>query len=225
LNGIVGRAILPADALSSASTPDLERSGAAMIGAMIGCPTSGSKLACAWSAEVSSRCRAIPTYFFPPHVVDASAALVGFRGCVRLGDTVGIATSVTVSSQIVRAWFDTVLNPLIRALTTEADVLARGNLTWKTEVQRLASLVPVREHLVEETHPNFEQMLSLHPEFNAPIAEHDRRLAPLAAACLRLQEALTEVGSSGKHLTALSRNGRQTRVSLNFQEDSNPKIT
>jgi len=40
LNGIVGQAILPADALSSASTPDLERSGAAMIG----CPTCGSRL-------------------------------------------------------------------------------------------------------------------------------------------------------------------------------------
>jgi hypothetical protein len=103
-----------------------------------------------------------------------------------------MATSVTVSPSIVRAWFDTVLNPLIRALTTEADVLARGNLTWKTEVQRFASLVPVREHLVEEVHPNLEQMLSLHPEFNAPIAEHDQRLAPLADACRRLQEALLE---------------------------------
>jgi hypothetical protein len=103
-----------------------------------------------------------------------------------------MATSVTVSSQIVRAWFDTVLNPLIRALTTEADVLARGNLTWKTEVQRFASLVPVREHLVEEVHPNLEQILALHPEFDPPIAEHDRRLPPLAEACLRLQEALLE---------------------------------
>jgi hypothetical protein len=103
-----------------------------------------------------------------------------------------MATSVTVSPQIVRAWFDTVLNPLIRALTTEATVLAHRNLTWKTEVQHLASLVPVREHLVEEAQPNFEQMLSLHPEYNASIAEHDRRLAPLAEACRRLQEALIE---------------------------------
>jgi hypothetical protein len=101
-----------------------------------------------------------------------------------------MATSVTVSPQIVRAWFDTVLNPLIRALTTEATVLSHGNLTWKTEVGRLASLVPVREHLVDEAQPNFEQMLSLHPELNAPIAEHDRRLVPLAKDCGRLQEAL-----------------------------------
>jgi hypothetical protein len=103
-----------------------------------------------------------------------------------------MATSVTVSPSIVRAWFDTVLNPLIRALTTEASVLERGNLTWKAEVGRLASLVPVRDHLVEEVQPNFEQMLSLHPEFNAPIAEHDQRLLPLAKACGRLQEALVD---------------------------------
>ena len=111
-----------------------------------------------------------------------------------------MATSVTVSPNIIRAWFDTVLNPLIRALTTEADVLARGNLTWKTEVQRFASLVPVREHLMEEVYPNLDQMLSLHPEFNAPIAEHDRRLPPLAEACRRLQESLTESRALGKVL-------------------------
>jgi hypothetical protein len=103
-----------------------------------------------------------------------------------------MATGVTVSPQIVRAWFDTVLNPLIQALTTEATVLAHGNLTWKVEAQRLASLVPVREHLVEEVQPNFEQILRSYPEFNAPIAEHDRRLAPLAEACRRLQEALIQ---------------------------------
>jgi hypothetical protein len=101
-----------------------------------------------------------------------------------------MATSATVSPSIVRAWFDTVLNPLIRSLTVEATVLAEGNLTWKAEAQRLASLVPVREHLVEEVQPNFEQILMSYPEFNAPIAEHDRRLEPLAKACRRLQEAL-----------------------------------
>jgi hypothetical protein len=111
-----------------------------------------------------------------------------------------MATGVTASPQIVRAWFDTVLNPIIRALTTEADVLARGNLTWKTEVQRFASLVPVREHLIEEVHPNLDQILSLHPEFNAPIAEHDKRLPPLTEACLRLQVALTASGVLGQAL-------------------------
>jgi hypothetical protein len=113
-----------------------------------------------------------------------------------------MATSVSVSPQIVRAWFDTVLNPLIRALTAEETALARGNLTWKAEVQRFASLVPIREHLVDEVHPNLDQMLSLHPEFNAPIAEHDRRLPPLAEACLRLQEALM---NSKELRTALDR--------------------
>src|ERR1039458_149255 len=59
-----------------------------------------------------------------------------------------MATSVTVSPQIVRAWFDTVLNPLIRALTTEATVLAHRNLTWKTEVLHLGlpGEVPVRQN-------------------------------------------------------------------------------
>jgi hypothetical protein len=45
----------------------------------------------------------------------------------------GMATNVTVSASIIRAWFDMVLNPMIQALTTEATVLAKGNLTWKVE--------------------------------------------------------------------------------------------
>ena len=111
-----------------------------------------------------------------------------------------MATNVTVSHSIVRAWFDTVLNPLIRALNSEANLLAHRNFTWKTEVRRFATLVPVREHLVDEAQPNFDQFLSLHPEYNPPIAEHDRRLAPLAEACDRLQQALIEAETLRKVL-------------------------
>lgn len=99
----------------------------------------------------------------------------------------------------MRAWFDTVLNPLIRALTTEATVLAHGNLTWKTEVHRLASLVPVREHLVEEAHPNLDQILCYTRSSMLPLPSTTGVSRPWrrhAAGCrMRCSEASAAGGS------------------------------
>jgi hypothetical protein len=104
-----------------------------------------------------------------------------------------MASNVVVSPNIVRAWFDTVLNPIIRGLLSEAAALAERNLTWGLRPDRLATFVPVREHLVPAVWPNFEQFLSLHSECNRPIEEHDDRLEVLTQACRRLEAAL--VGS------------------------------
>jgi hypothetical protein len=107
-----------------------------------------------------------------------------------MGDTIFMATNVTVSPNIVRAWFDTVLNPLIRGLGTEAAVLAERKLTWRDHPPRLASIVTVREHIVSEAWPNLDQFLLLHPEVTQPIAEHDRGVQRLFDACRDLEAAL-----------------------------------
>jgi hypothetical protein len=93
---------------------------------------------------------------------------------------------VEVSPNIIRAWFDTALNPLIYGLNTEAAVLADRNLTWRYELRLLASLVPVKSHLLAEAWDNLEQFLSLHPECCAPIAAHDAKLQGLFDACKTL---------------------------------------
>jgi hypothetical protein len=83
-----------------------------------------------------------------------------------------------------------VLNPLIHGLNTEAAVLADRNLTWRFQLNLLASLVPVQSHLMADAWDNLEQFLSLHPECCGPIEEHDGKLQVLFDACKRLHSKL-----------------------------------
>jgi hypothetical protein len=93
---------------------------------------------------------------------------------------------------IVRAWFDTVLNPIIRGLETEAAVLEKGDLTWRFEQRRLASLVPVRHQLVPGAWPNYDQFIGRYPECQPLINEHDRLVAELLESCRALEKRLVE---------------------------------
>jgi hypothetical protein len=95
-----------------------------------------------------------------------------------------------VSPNIIRAWFDTVLNPLIYGLRAEAGVLRRGDLTWRFESKRPVSLVPVRSMVTDAFQDNLEQFLSLHPECAGPMQEHDTALQLLVESCRQLESAL-----------------------------------
>jgi hypothetical protein len=95
-----------------------------------------------------------------------------------------------VSPNIVRAWFDTVLNPLLYGLRTEAGVLRRGDLTWRFESRAPVSLVPVRSLLMDAVHDNLDQFLSLHPECVGPMQEHDNELQILVESCRELESKL-----------------------------------
>ena len=69
---------------------------------------------------------------------------------------------------IIRAWFDTVFNPLIHGLEMELRALDAGNLTWRFNSRRLVTFHPARERLSGEAWPNWEQMFELHPELAGP---------------------------------------------------------
>jgi hypothetical protein len=92
-----------------------------------------------------------------------------------------------VSPNIIRAWFDTVLNPLLYGLRMEAGVLRRGNLTWRFESRGPVSLVPVRSLLIDAVQDNLDQFLSLHPECVGPMQEHDTALQLLVESCRDLE--------------------------------------
>jgi len=97
-----------------------------------------------------------------------------------------------VSPSIIRAWFDTVLNPLIYGLREEAGVLSRGDLTWRFRSRSPVSLVPVRSHIMDAFQDNLEQFLSLHPECANPMQEHDAQLQLLMESCRELESALID---------------------------------
>jgi hypothetical protein len=90
-----------------------------------------------------------------------------------------ISIKERVKPPLVRAWFDTVLNPLIGGLRMEADLLAQGDLTWRAHARRFASLVPVRSHLMAEVWDNLDQFVSIYPETASRMEDHDRKLQVL----------------------------------------------
>lgn len=99
-------------------------------------------------------------------------------------------TTFVPSPLMVRAWFDTVLTPLIHGLGMESAALKTGNLTWRYRDGRLVSLVPVKSHLVGEAWPNWEQLLELHPELVPSVDGHDRSLEQLASNVKKYFDAL-----------------------------------
>jgi hypothetical protein len=97
----------------------------------------------------------------------------------------------TVGPNIVRAWFDTVINPLLDGLQTERDLLAAEAWTWRYRPPRLLSAVPVREHLVREARDNLEQFLAFQPQCRPLVQRHDQHAEGLLRQCQALHKALT----------------------------------
>lgn len=100
--------------------------------------------------------------------------------------------SRSVGPNIVRAWFDTVLNPLLSELAEERRELLAENWTWRFRRPRLLSMLPVQEHLVAEAWDNLDQFLTFYPQFRRLIERHDRHVDSLFQACRSFHRALTE---------------------------------
>jgi len=96
----------------------------------------------------------------------------------------------SIGPNIVRAWFDTAVNPVLAGMAVESDILASENWTWRFQPPRLLSLVPVREYLVPEARDNLDQFLSFHPHCQEPIARHDQHVHALLEGCQALHAAL-----------------------------------
>lgn len=114
---------------------------------------------------------------------------------------------------IVRAWFDTVLNPLLQALSVERECLEKKDWTWRFIPGGLEAIRPVRAHVDVDARDNLEQFLELNPAAKTLIRVHDLNVTALSDKCGRLQSRLEhspELLSLYKRVTspaALSRMG------------------
>ncbi len=96
----------------------------------------------------------------------------------------------TVGPNIVRAWFDTVINPLLAGLETERDLLAAEAWTWRYRPPRLLSFVPIRQHLFTEAWGNLKQFLDFYPECQKLARRHDDHVSKLQQECHSFHDAL-----------------------------------
>ncbi len=99
-----------------------------------------------------------------------------------------------VGPKIVRAWFDTIINPLIEAVETETALVESRDWSWRFRPGGLESIRPVRQYLGHRAGANLEQLSELYPEFETGVGQHDEAVAQFESAVGALYEALVRDG-------------------------------
>jgi len=92
-----------------------------------------------------------------------------------------------IGPRIVRAWFDTVLNPLIEFVELELALLGRRNWTYSFGARTLELIQPVRQRF---SNANLEQILEMNVELSANLETHDAAVERLRSAVTALHSAL-----------------------------------
>jgi hypothetical protein len=92
--------------------------------------------------------------------------------------------------RIVRAWFDTVFNPLIPSVELELGLLGKRNWTFSFAPLMLEFIRPVRRYLREEGEANLEQVLQLNVALTANIQTHDAAVESLLMSVSALHGTL-----------------------------------
>lgn len=90
----------------------------------------------------------------------------------------------------VRAWFETVINPLLDALDVESGLLRKKNWTWQFQAGGLESIRHIIVHIALEARPNLELFTQLNPDIAELLEKHDKAVDKLSQACADLQTAL-----------------------------------
>jgi hypothetical protein len=93
-------------------------------------------------------------------------------------------TKATPSPEIIRAWFDTVLNPLYDGFRNELRHLDNSNLAWRFRERRSVIIQPYRELVHPDAEPNLEQFLDYEPEVSSELESYDGQVEKLTS-CLR----------------------------------------
>ena len=96
-----------------------------------------------------------------------------------------------VGPRIVRAWFDTVINPLLSALKLGKEYLEKRNWSWQFSPERLESIRPI-EHMLNTD--NLEQFLDFYPDIKKLIDEYEVRRNKLFTSCKELHQKIKENG-------------------------------
>jgi hypothetical protein len=94
--------------------------------------------------------------------------------------------------KIVRAWFDTVINPLLEALRREVELVEGRTWNWRFRPGGLEAICPARQYLGHRTWANLEQLLEFRPGLETKIDQHDDSVAILEQAVRVLYESLVE---------------------------------
>ncbi len=95
---------------------------------------------------------------------------------------------------IVRAWFDTVINPLLRALEIEKKYLEANDWTWRLEFgsKSLEAVRPVQSIIGYEAMANLTLIFEFYSDVEKMTREHEEKREELLNACKELHQVIRE---------------------------------
>jgi hypothetical protein len=96
-----------------------------------------------------------------------------------------------IGPRIVRAWFDTVMNPLIEFIELELGLLERRNWTFSFGARTLDLIQPVKQRLYNA---NLQQILQMNGTLSANLETHDAAVETLRSNVVALYDALVSNG-------------------------------
>src|SRR5271167_3191629 len=88
-----------------------------------------------------------------------------------------------LSPRIVRALFDTVINPLLRALPVEYELLELHNWTWRFRADSLELIRMIPAYVHDLTRDNLDLFKELYPAAQKYFTAHDKGVERLVGAC------------------------------------------
>lgn len=103
-----------------------------------------------------------------------------------------VRTKKKAGRNIVRAWFDTVINPLLAGLKIEREYLEKKNWTWRFQTGRLESVRPIQNLTGYMSADNLEQFTEFYPGIKVLMDEHDNKVDELSTACENLHRVLAD---------------------------------
>lgn len=101
-------------------------------------------------------------------------------------------TKKKAGRDIVRAWFDTVINPSLAGLRIEREYLEKRNWTWRFQSGRLESIRPIQSLTGFMSVDNLELFSEFYPEIKSTMDEHDDKVNDLLIACENLHRILAD---------------------------------
>ena len=104
--------------------------------------------------------------------------------------SVQVQVEPRLGPRIVRAWFDTVFNPLIGSLELELGLLAKRNWTFSFDPPTLELVRPAKNYLRPDAESNLEQLMELNVPLSANTATHDSAVRTLLSSVAAMHVAL-----------------------------------
>lgn len=97
-----------------------------------------------------------------------------------------------IGPNIIRAWFDTIMNPLVEALTEEIRFLEKKNWTWFFRSKQLESVRYISSLIGHEAWPNMEQFVNVYPDYKNKFEIYDELVQELTSQCDALHTSITK---------------------------------